>query len=236
MISALVPPGALVAGSELGLPDEEAHHLTVRRATSGAPIRLHDGEGAVAMGALLAIGSRATVRVESVDFHPAPPVVRLVVGAGDRERFGWLVEKAAELGVTEIVPLESALVRSVAGRVRSIHLDRLRRQAREAIKQSGTPWAPRVTDLRTPDDVCAQVGEGMRWLADPAGVAPSRAASSALTAVIGPEGGLTDQERLQFRAAGFTPVRLGPHLLRFETAAIAAAVVARLPHRGGVDE
>jgi 16S rRNA (uracil1498-N3)-methyltransferase len=236
MISALVPPGALVAGSELGLPDEEAHHLTVRRASPGAPIRLHDGEGAVALGTLLALGSRAAVRVESVDHHPAPPVVRLVVGAGDRDRFGWLVEKAAELGVTEIVPLESALVRSVSGRVRGVHLDRLRRQAREAIKQSGAPWAPAVTDLRIPEQVCAQVVEGTRWLADPAGGAPTRVGSGALTAVIGPEGGLTEGEQAQFRAVGFAPVRLGPHLLRFETAAIAAAVVARLPFRGGVDE
>jgi 16S rRNA (uracil1498-N3)-methyltransferase len=163
-------------------------------------------------------------------------MVRLVVGAGDRDRFGWLVEKAAELGVAEIVPLDSALVRSVAGRVRGVHLDRLRRQAREAIKQSGAPWAPAVTDLRTPEAVCAEVVEGVRWLADPAGGAPTRVGSGALTAVIGPEGGLTEEEQAQFRAAGFAPVRLGPHLLRFETAAIAAAVLACTPFGGGVDE
>ncbi len=236
MISSLVPPGALVAGSELRLPDEEAHHLTVRRAAPGAPIRLQDGAGGVAVGTLLTLGAHATVRVESVDHHPAPPMVRLVVGAGDRDRFGWLVEKAAELGVTEIVPLDSALVRSVAGRVRAVHLDRLRRQAREAIKQSGAPWAPAVTALRTPEDACAQFAEGTRWLADPGGAAPARVDYGAVTVVIGPEGGLTEAEQLQFRAAGFVPVCLGPYLLRFETAAIAAAVLARLPFRGGVDE
>ena len=71
------------------------------------------------------------------------PSSTLAVGAGDRDRFGWLVEKAAELGVTTLVPIETARTTGVATRLRGKHLEKLRRQALEAIKQSGAPWATR---------------------------------------------------------------------------------------------
>ena len=66
----------------------------------------------------------------------------LGVGAGDRDRFGWLVEKATELGVTEIVPLETERTRGVATGCGPEQLDKLRRRAREALKQCGGAWAP----------------------------------------------------------------------------------------------
>ena len=68
----------------------------------------------------------------------------LAVGAGDRDRFAWLVEKAVELGVTAVVPLETERTAGVATRVATTqHLAKLRRQALEAIKQCGAAWAAR---------------------------------------------------------------------------------------------
>jgi 16S rRNA (uracil1498-N3)-methyltransferase len=74
---------------------------------------------------------------------------------------------------------------------------------------------------------------GARWLADAAGTPPpALAATEPLTAIIGPEGGLTDAERAAAVAAGYRPIRLGALTLRFETAALAAAVHATAVRSG----
>jgi len=228
VIAALAAPGELQAGAEITLAEAEAHHLRVRRAAVGDAVRLLDGLGGLGSGMLTAAGTRATVRIDSVERVPAPPVLRLVVGAGDRDRFEWLAEKCAELGVTELLPLEAARSASVAGRVRPAHLDRLRRRAREAIKQSGAAWAPAVGDPVTVAELCAAPPEGPRWLADAGGAPPPPATGEGVTVVVGPEGGLTPEEISALAGAGFRPVRFGPHTLRFETAAVAAAVLARV--------
>lgn len=235
MIAVVAPPGALVAAGDLVLSESESHHLKVRRTQVGEPVRLMDGAGAIAQGTVLSLGRYAAVRVEAVHTHPPLDTLCLVVGAGDKERFEWLVEKAAELGVSEIVPLASSLAQGVATRLRDSHLDRLRRHALEAIKQSGAAWAPAIADFHTPAQVCARFTSGARWLAAQDGIAPVVAGGQPLTAVVGPEGGLTDAERQEFRAAGFLPVRLSPNTLRFETAAIAVAVLARGALTGGPD-
>ena len=78
---------------------------------------------------------------------PAPPrQLVLAVGAGDRERFAWVVEKATELGVTAVIPLESERTAGVATQIRPQHLERLRRHALEAVKQCGAAWATRVEE------------------------------------------------------------------------------------------
>lgn len=229
VITALAGPGELRAGAEIVLAEAEAHHLRVRRAAVGEEVRLLDGRGGRAVGTLTATGARTAVRIGAVEQVAVPPGLRLVVGAGDRERFGWLAEKCAELGVTELVPLAAARSASVAGRVQPNHLDRLRRQAREAIKQSGAAWAPVVGDAVTVADLCAAAPGGIRWLADAGGVAPPVVSGEAVTVVVGPEGGLTSEEVSALTGSGYHPVRLGLHTLRFETAAVVAAALARVP-------
>lgn len=228
----LVDPGTLASGQELRLGEAEAHHLRVRRVSAGSVIQLMDGHGGIADGVLLRMGGAVTVSVGLVRQVPRPAPLRLVVGAGDRERFGWLAEKAAELGVTELVPLETSRTTGVSTRVREGQIERLQRRSLEAIKQSGAAWAPRVTAPVALEQVAADPPEGERWLADGAGDAPQGRPPGALTAVIGPEGGLTDPERDLLLAAGFRPIRLGPHVLRFETAAVAVAVLASAPRPG----
>lgn len=235
VIAVLVAPGTLRPDTAIGLPESESHHLRVRRAAAGDRLRLHDGAGVIGQGVLLGVGKEVRAQVESVQSHPAPAPLRLVVGAGDKERFGWLAEKCAELGVTELVPLAASLCQGVATRLREAGLERVRRQALEAIKQSGAAWAPAVTELHTVGQACARFATGLRWLADREGASPGLRDGQALTVVVGPEGGLTTDERQEFVAAGFRPVRLGPQVLRFETAAIAAAIIAGVPHLGGID-
>jgi 16S rRNA (uracil1498-N3)-methyltransferase len=232
--AALAEPGALRPGLRWTLDPEESRHLRVRRARAGEPVRLFDGAGVVASARLEETRDGFAALIETVEIVPAPPVLRLLVGAGDKERFGWLAEKAAELGVTDLVPLVTERTRSVASGIRAAHVRALERRARQGIKQSRSPWAPRI---HPPCEVEAAAGEaapGERWIADPRGEPPLPIApEAALSVAVGPEGGFTEAERRRFHGAGFVPVRLAPDLLRFETAALAAAAVVatRRPRR-----
>lgn len=215
-----------MAGAGIGLDEEERHHLRVRRAAVGERVRVLDGAGVVGEGELVRAGGELAVRIERVHAVPEPPRFALIVGAGDKERFGWLAEKSAELGVTELLPLKAERTRSVAAGIREAHVLALQRRARQAIKQSGAAWAPHVG---APVDVKFAAAQGTaeyRWLADATGEPPPDLPPNVpLVVVVGPEGGLIPTEREIFLAASFRRVRLAPDLLRFETAALAAAAV-----------
>ncbi len=235
MITVLAPPGSLSPGSQVVLDEDECHHLRVRRAVGGATVRVLDGAGAVGEGVLDLGSGDASVHLARVDRVEPPAPLQLLVAAGDRDRFGWLAEKCAELGVTELVPVETERTRPVASRLRAGHLEKLRRRTRDAIKQSGAAWAPVVGDLLPLEAAVERAVSGPRWLADPAGRMPS-AGEFPVAVAVGPEGGFGTDERALLVRAGFEPVRLGPHVMRFETAALAAAVLARASTRGAVHE
>jgi 16S rRNA (uracil1498-N3)-methyltransferase len=237
MITLLAPPGSLVAGATVTLEAEEEHHLAVRRSAPESDIELLDGVGGRGVGRLVPAGKRLTVRLERVSTEPLPTPLVLAVGAGDRDRFGMVVEQGAQLGATTIVPLRTERSAHVATRLRDEHLERLRRRAREAIKQCGAAWAPVVADPLELSELLARPRTGAGWLADEAGEAlAALPAAEPLTVVVGPEGGFTPEERTAILAAGFRPRRLGPSRLRFETAALAAltsAWIARQRDRHG---
>ncbi len=216
------------------LREGEAHHLQVRRVEPGEIVELRDGEGLVGRGTLRRSGRSWGVDAGETSLLPAPAPLTLAVGAGDRDRFGWLVEKATELGVAMVIPVECERTAGVATRVRPQHLDRLRRQALEAVKQSGAAWAARVAEPLPLTELAAGERDGHRWMADAEGEPPPALLDRrAVAVVIGPEGGFTPAERERLLAAGYAPVRLAEHTLRFETAAsAAAAAVATARLRG----
>ena len=119
VITVLVGTGA-AAGDVVQLDADEAHHLRVRRAagprSADASVAVRDGAGLLAEGRLSVEGRRVLVAIEHAERAAPPPPLVLAVGAGDRERFGALVEKAAEVGATEVVPLETARSLSVGSR------------------------------------------------------------------------------------------------------------------------
>ena len=219
----LVPAGTAAPGALVPLDDDETHHLRVRRAAAGETVELRDGAGLSGTGVLEGAASRWAVRVGEVKRTSPPPALVLAVGAGDRDRFAWLVEKAAELGATEIVPVETGRTAGVATRVQAKHTARLGRRALESIKQSGALWSPQVLAPVPLGELLRARTEGARWIADPEGVPPPASVADAVTVLIGPEGGFTAGERTAVAEAGWQAVRLGPHVLRFETAAVAAA-------------
>ena len=142
-----------------------------------------------------------------------------------------MVEKAAELGVTEVIPLETARTVAVSSKVREPHVERFQRRALEAIKQSGAAWAPVVRPVVRLEAWLAEEraragGASRRWLADIAGGPGAGVLSDTpVVVVIGPEGGFEAAERAALLDGGFEPIAFAAQTLRFETAAIAAAVV-----------
>jgi 16S rRNA (uracil1498-N3)-methyltransferase len=221
------PPAGWEAGKRVSLDDNEVHHLRVRRARDRESVEILDGAGLSGTGLLIRTGSQWLVEVRAAERREPPPETVLAVAAGDRERFSWMVEKSVELGVTRVIPLETARSAAVASRLKDVHLRRLRRLALEAIKQCGATWAPAVDEPVPLAEFVRRPAAGTLWLADPAGpAAPTTLNHGSLTVVVGPEGGFTDSERGTLGAAGYQPIALGPHTLRFETAALAAAAAA----------
>jgi 16S rRNA (uracil1498-N3)-methyltransferase len=232
----LLPPGAAAAGERCRLSEEEHHHLRVRRASDGELVELRDGAGLVGTGRLAGSPAGWEVQVEEARREARPAALTLAVGAGDKERFGWLVEKAAELGVARVVPLETERTAGVASRLRAAQVDKLRRLSLETLKQCGSAWATEVADPVSLAELIAGAGatDGVRWLAEAGGgPPPAELDAGEVTVVVGPEGGFTPGEADRLRAAGYRPVSLGPLTLRFETAALAAAaIVAAARQRG----
>jgi len=232
MITALVEPGIVRVGALLELDSAEAHHLQVRRVESGERIRLLDGRGGVGMGVVSLNRKQARVEVVEAVQIERPPTLALAVGGGDRDRFSWLVEKAAELGVTDLIPLETERTANVGTRVRDSHIEKLQSRALEAIKQSGAAWAPAVHDPLTLAEVLD--APGLKLVAEQGSLPLARFdANQEITCLIGPEGGWTARETDLLAERGCTFVRLSPNVLRFETAALALAVLVqdrRLPH------
>jgi 16S rRNA (uracil1498-N3)-methyltransferase len=234
MIAVLAAGQAVAAGRRLTLDPEEVRHLEVRRAREGDSVTVLDGAGVRGVGRLEREGSGYAVALERVASEPPPPPVTLAVGAGDRDRFALVAEQATQLGATLLIPVECERTRGVSTRLRESHLDRVRRRAREALKQSGALWAP-VIDPPVPlEQLLAELGAGARWLADHGGgETPGLGPTEAVTILVGPEGGFTATERDQVLQAGFTAISLGPHILRFDTAALAALSTAwQARHRG----
>jgi 16S rRNA (uracil1498-N3)-methyltransferase len=220
----LVKQGSGTAGQRVSLSEDEIQHLKVRRAKDGERVEVRDGAGLKGSGILVKAGREWMVEIRAAELQQPMAPLALAVGAGDRERFSWMVEKLVELGVTRVVPLESERTAGVATRIKQSHIDRLRRASLEAIKQCGTAWAPRVESPVPLAEFAAGPLAGNKWLADEGGdPVPASADENGVTVIIGPEGGLTDAEREMVVGHGFRPVTLAIHTLRFETAALAAA-------------
>ncbi len=225
----LVPRESAVVGQRVSLAEGEAHHLRVRRAHEGESVEVLDGVGLTGTGRLVRAGAEWLVEIESAEQRTVGPALILAVAAGDRERFTWMAEKAVELGVTEIVPLDTSRSAGVATRLRTTHIAKLRHTVLEAIKQCGAAWAPEVQSPMPLATFINRPIQGTGWLADSAGEIPSaHLDQTPLTVITGPEGGFTTEERAAILSSGYRPVLLGSNTLRFETAALAAAAAVML--------
>lgn len=209
---------------------EGRHAATVRRLRVGESLVLTDGAGALAPATVTAAG-RAEL---TLDVGPArrveSPAVRvtLVQALPKGERGELAVELATEAGVDEIVPWTAA--RCVARWRTPEQVDkgvrRWRAAAREAAKQARRPFVPVVHDLASTADVAARAAAATTLALHESSVTPLAAAdlpaAGDVVLIVGPEGGLTEEELTVFGSAGATVVRLGPQVLRTSTAGAVA--------------
>ena len=237
----LVPSLAGVeAGSTVVVEGDEAHHaVAVRRARVGETLVLTDGLGAAATGQVASTGKRVlTVTVSTVSTSPRPEPRIVVVQAlpkGDRGELA--VSVLTEVGADRIVPW--AATRSVPdwkGERGAKALARWQATARESAKQARRAWFPEVAPLASTADVVELLGAAAAGVVlHEEGQLPLAAvdvpSSGEVVVVVGPEGGLTDEELSAFEEAGAATVRLGSEVLRTSTAGVAAvaALLCRTP-------
>jgi 16S rRNA (uracil1498-N3)-methyltransferase len=221
---------ALASGDTLELPAETGAHVAkVLRARSGDGLVVFNGDGREFSGEIASVrGSRVTVSLGAgrlVD-RESPLAVSLVQCVPRGDRMDFIVQKSTELGVVRIIPvLSQRSVVRLDARQGAAKAEHWRAVAVAACEQCGRNRVPVVeSPLALLDHLGASPAAGLRFVLDPDAVArgsPQGLASGAQIA-IGPEGGFAADELEAFRIAEFHPMRLGPRVLRTETAAIAA--------------
>lgn len=223
----------LVEGAELELSDDRAHYLRrVLRRRAGDPLHVFDGRGHE-FEATVSVASRSLTRLAlggPVASRPESPlVIVLVQGVTRGERMDLVLQKATELGVAGILPAlcERTVVRLDADKAAK-RLRHWRAVVSSAAEQCGRSVVPAVAEPRSLAEVLTEVRppgalldpSAERSLAAMAGELATDGAR--FTLVVGPEGGFEDGERETVRAAGLESARLGPRVLRTETAGLVA--------------
>jgi 16S rRNA (uracil1498-N3)-methyltransferase len=226
-------PGPLSPGAETLLPPDTAHHaIRVLRLAVDDAVTLFDGYGGEYLGRVVAV-ARGQVRVlagthRAVE-RESPVRVTLVQGISSSERMDYTVRKCVELGIARVVPVFTRRSVVKLGSERSAR----RRQHWQqlcvaACEQCGRNQIPPVDEPVDFDHWLSGLGaagadEPRLALAASANLAlKTLAAPAAAMLLVGPEGGLDQTELAMARSRGFQDVRLGPRILRTETAAVAA--------------
>lgn len=226
-----------LAPGELRLSGGDAHHLSrVLRVQEGDPVRAFDGRGNEAEGRVVGLEETAVVlhlEAPQPSDREAPRRVTLAVALLKGDKMSDVVRQGTELGAVRFMPLLSS--RCDVRELSPNKLTRWRRVAQEASKQSGRALVPEVTELVTLGELARarQEGEGLALVADPRA---SRSLAELdlpemgdFLAVTGPEGGLSESELDLLIQAGVHAVRLGPRILRAETAPVALLSALLLP-------
>jgi 16S rRNA (uracil1498-N3)-methyltransferase len=222
---------ALGPGPGFALPPAAAGHVArVLRLGAGDPITLFDGSGMDFPARIVAAGKRGV----TVDVGPgvtvgteSPLAITLLQGIGRGPRMDLVLQKATELGVAAIRPLLTSrtVVRLDEERAaqRRQHWQRILVSAAEQCGRSTLPVLHAPASLA--DALAAEAGKPWRFFLDPAatpGLPAGIAGARAAAVLVGPEGGLSPHERALATASGFRGLRLGPRILRTETAPLAA--------------
>jgi 16S rRNA (uracil1498-N3)-methyltransferase len=205
----------------------------VLRLRQGAPLIVFDGTGGEYRAEITTVDGDE-VRVRLGDHAPgtaeSPLKITLAMGVSRSERMDWALQKATELGVSAIAPVLTA--RSV------VRLDESQAQKKQqhwqaiivgACEQCGRNRVPQVSaPLSLREYFANSRKDGMRLVLSPSASSSLAGFASLPTKVellIGPEGGLDDDELANAQRASYTPVRLGPRVLRTETASVVALSV-----------
>lgn len=216
----------LGAGQTIPLTRDQAHYLFgVMRLGRGDAVLLFNGQAGEWRAEVAGAGKKTGTLtcVAQTRTQQTPPDLWLLFAPIKKARTDFIVEKATEMGAARICPVQTDFTN--AERIRQ---DRLQAHAVEAAEQCGGTYVPEVTDLQKLDSVLAAWPAARRLMFCDEALAGS--APTALPDIpapwallIGPEGGFSEAERTRLAALPFAhPVRLGPRILRADTAAVAA--------------
>jgi 16S rRNA (uracil1498-N3)-methyltransferase len=225
----------LAADTDIELPPGPAAHLTrVLRMRAGDPVVLFNGRGGEFEAQITAVARhdvRAHIGAHRAVERESPLGITLLQAVARGERMDLVIQKATELGVTQIVPVacDRGVVQldAQSGERRAAHWLAV---AISACEQCGRNRLPSVAAIASLETACREA-TGVRLLLDPDAAASLVAAATdaaaggiaaAVSLLIGPEGGLSAPEQILAERNGFRPCRLGPRILRTETAALAA--------------
>lgn len=223
-------PRPLAGGTTTHL-DERAqrHAVKVLRLRPGDTLILFNGEGGEYRATLEDTrreGAQVSLHEHIEQERESPLDIELLQGVARGEKMDLILQKAVELGVTRIVPLASERSQvKLSGERLDKRMQHWHGVIIHACEQCGRNRLPELAGMQTLDAVlAAHAPDRLGLLLDPtAGRGPhDLAQTQALSLLIGPEGGLAPAERDQTRGAGFQGVRLGPRILRTETAGLAA--------------
>jgi len=230
-------PVEFISGQTLSLTKEQAHYaLTVLRLKNNTVLELFDGQGNLAQGTLLVEGRRdASVQVGTVSqsHNESPLDTILLQGISRGDRMDYSLQKAVELGVKAIQPL---FTERCEVKLKDDKIDKRRAQWQaiviNACEQSGRAFVPEVLPLMTLKEFWQQNPSIQGIVCDP--YAQQTLAQMAtpnseqpLNILVGPEGGLTDEEVELAVQQGCTAIQLGPRILRTETAGPAMLAIAQ---------
>ena len=229
----------LATGAELALPEAAAAHLVrVLRLEPGDACVLFNGDGHDYAARLLSAdkrGARALVGAASAVDNESPLRITLLQGIARGEKMDWILQKATELGVAAVLPVSSerSEVR-LEGERAGKRVAHWRSVVVAACEQSGRACIPPVAAPAPLAQAVAALATPARFLLDPLAAQAVSAAvvpTGECVLAVGPEGGWSPNDRALLQAAGFGGLRLGPRVLRTETAGLAA--IAALQARYG---
>lgn len=211
-------------------PEPSRHIARALRMVVGDTITLFDGRGGEYPAVITAVGKHA-VTVRTGDHLPglaeSPLAIHLGIALSRGERMDWVMQKATELGVACITPLrtEHCAVKLTAERADK-KLRHWQQVVNSACEQSGRCRVPAVEAIATLEEWTQGTQAERRLILDP-GAADSDTGPTphSVALLVGPEGGFSSAEIATAGAAGFTALRLGPRVLRTETAPLAAIAV-----------
>ena len=227
-------PQALAAGQQLELPADVAHHVNVVRMAPGDTLTLFNGDGGEYTAVLTEV-QKKKAWAELKVFHPRdvelPFAVTLAQALPEGSKMDWIIEKAVELGVVAIQPLAArrCVVRLSAERAEK-KLEHWNGIVVSASEQCGRN---RLASVAMPVEFREWIGQqdlhrrviltprASESLADWARHQPPQA----LSIMVGPEGGFSDEEEAEALRHGALPLSIGPRVLRTETAALAAVSI-----------
>jgi len=221
----------LAVGSTVDLPEAVAHHVHVVRLAPGDVITLFNGEGGEYTAVLASVEKRrasAEIKAHTARDTELPYAITLAQALPEGTKMDWIIEKAVELGVAAVQPLAARrCVVRLSGERAEKKLGHWQAVIVAASEQSGRNRLARLAPLEDYKDWIAQNDLHRRVILTPR--ATESLASwarhqppQALTIMVGPEGGFSDEEEQAALAQGALALSMGPRVLRTETAALAA--------------